>query len=68
MTDYYQAEALLRETQEAMKRADEFIEKALKASSPASAASDMAESCARLKLKLEEEMVELQKIIDRSGI
>lgn len=67
MTDFYEATAILAETRRAMRRADELIEKALETKSHPSAATDMAESCARLKSKLEDEIVELEKAIETGG-
>lgn len=64
MTNYYEAVEILKETRKAMRRADELIARALATSSHPSAASDMAESCDRLKAKLQEEMAELETAIE----
>jgi bacterioferritin (cytochrome b1) len=67
MTDFYEAVEMLKETRKAMRRADELIERAIATESHPSAANDMAESCMRLKAKLEEEIVELEKAIEIGG-
>ncbi|TSB01614.1 hypothetical protein [Sphingorhabdus contaminans] len=67
MTNFYEAVEILKETLTAIRRADKLIEKALETNSHPSAISDMAESCSRLKAKLEEEMEELQSAIDTGG-
>ena len=67
MTDFFEATAILADTRRAIRRADELIERALATKSHPSAATDMAESCARLKAKLEEEIIELQKAIEIGG-
>lgn len=67
MTDFYEAVEILKETRKAILRADELIEMALATKSHPSAATDMAESCSRLKAKLEEEMAELETAIEVGG-
>jgi len=67
MTDFYEATAILAETQRAMRRANELINRALEVKSHPSAITDMAESCARLKAKLNDEIVELEKAIETGG-
>ena len=67
MTDFYEATAILAETRKAMRRADELIERALATKSHPSAATDMADACARLKAKLEEEIRELEAAIESGG-
>lgn len=67
MTDFYDAVEILKETRKAIHRADELIERAIATTTHPSAACDMAESCARLKAKLELEMVELERAIELGG-
>jgi hypothetical protein len=67
MTDFYEAVEMLKETRKAIRKADELIERAIATESHPSAATDMAESCMRLKAKLEEEIIELEKVIAISG-
>lgn len=67
MTDFYEATAILADTRRAMRRADELIERALEVKSHPSAIADMAESCARLKSKLDDEIAELEKAIEIGG-
>lgn len=67
MTDFHEATAILAETRRAIRRADELIERALEVKSHPCAIVDMASSCARLKAKLEDEIVELEKAIKTGG-
>lgn len=67
MTDFFEATEMLKETRKAIRRADDLIERALATNSHPSAVTDMAESCARLKAKLEEEMAELENAIATGG-
>lgn len=64
MTNYFEAIEILKQTQIAIRKADEMIEKAFAPNFHPSAIVDMADPCFLLKAKLEKVISELEAAIE----